>query len=466
MLIQDVTAFLRRHGIEADGNQIVVGVSGGVDSVVLLDLLSQIGFTPSVVHVNFGLRGEASDGDEQFVKALCAERHYALVVKHVDVRSLSAGSRKSLQELAREVRYREFERVASAAGIGFIATAHHREDQAETVLMNLMRGAGPDGISGIPAVRPVRPGSKTLVVRPLLFSSRQLIVAHAKSRGLSWRDDASNQDVRYRRNLVRHTLLPVIEESFGEGAIEAIVRSAANISDVLGTGSQPEVDRTVIVDQEQVRLPIVELEAVPSSQRGRLILEILKRFFPTTPRTSDVVGAIRQLANLQTGRTWQHPTLVVARDRDHLVFRRAVHHPEAAEAEPVVLEIGRPVAIPGGILRADALAGIPEYLNPETRLITFIDADRAGRGLLVDVWRAGDKVKILGSRSTKKVSDALTEARVPTTERHNARVVRSGDAIAWIVGVRAGGDFVVTDQTKKVIMLTVVPTRTGIYFRS
>ncbi len=465
MLKQNVISFLDRHGIEADGKPIVVGVSGGVDSVVLLDILSDIGFQPTVVHVNFGLRGKDSDGDERFVKALCAERQHPLAVKRVDLRSMFHGDRRSLQELAREMRYQEFERVASASDIGLIATAHHREDQAETVLMNLMRGAGPAGMSGIPAIRPARPGSDTFVVRPLLSSSRDLILDHARSQGLSWRDDASNDDLRYRRNLVRHRLLPVIEDNFGSGAIEAIVRSAANVSGTLGAGMYPDVDRTVVVDQGQVRLPIVEFEAVPSESRGLLILEVLKRFFPTTPRTSDTVRAICGLATLQTGRTWQHPTLVVARDRHELVFRKP--EPEHAEAaKPLVLHVGRSLAIPGGIIRADLLARIPEDLNPNTRLISFIDADRAGRELLVDVWRSGDRVKILGSSTTKKVSDALTEARVPTTERQNARVVRSDESIVWIVGVRAGGEFAVTSRTEHVIMLSVVPTRAGIYFRS
>ncbi len=466
MLKEHVTAFLSRHGIGEARCAIIVGVSGGIDSVVLLDVLDQLDFKPTVVHVNFGLRGADSDGDEAFVRNLCTDREYPVVVKRVDLQSLFEADGHSLQELAREVRYREFDRVASSSGVNLIATAHHREDQAETVLMNLMRGAGPDGISGIPAVRPIQRGSDTKVVRPLLTCSRASILEYAQSRGLTWRDDASNQDLRYRRNQVRHKLLPVIVDDFGTAAVDGIIRSAANVADALGTGGQLEVDRSVIVDREQVRLPLAELEATEWGYGGRLVLEILKRFFPATPRTSDSVNAILELATLQTGKSWRHPTLIAARDRDHLVFRRVTPKEDVEETGPLSLRVGRPIAIPGGILRADVLRKVPKQLDPETHLITFVDADRLGPKLVVDTWRAGDSVQIRGSTSRKKVSDVLTEALVPTLERQNARVVRNGTAIAWIVGVRPGGEFAVTSQTKTVIMLSVVPTEVGIYFRS
>ena len=197
-----IDAFLRRHALLETGEPVVTGLSGGVDSIVLTSVLAALGVPVRAVHVNYRLRGDASDEDEAFVRTWCGERGIDLIVRSFDGEWPSGAS---VQQAARDFRYAVFEEEALAIPCGKVAVGHHRDDQAETVLLNLFRGSGPEGLAGMPVRREISPGSSVQVVRPLLAERRRDIEAYARAQGLTWREDASNTTPKYRRGALRGT---------------------------------------------------------------------------------------------------------------------------------------------------------------------------------------------------------------------------------------------------------------------
>ena len=466
MLHDRVVRYLEDNGIRLRGERVIAGVSGGVDSVVLLDVLQHIGAKPTAVHVNYGLRGRDSDADEMVVRRLCDRLSVELEVTRADPTELWPERSGSLQELAREIRYRQFRLCAEGRSAGWVATAHNKEDQAETVLMNLIRGAGPGGMAGIPACRPLGEKSRVRVVRPLLDVCRSDIVEYAASRGLEWREDVSNADPRFRRSTIRHRVLRVLIEEFGEQAVDGIVRSAHLTAAAAQSGRAPALADLLSVSEGVAELPIAVLEGMPIYLQGSLVLQTLHRFFPSVPRSKAVVDSILGLAGSQTGRAWDHPAMRVTRERDHLVFSPGSPAASPDVDRPVPIAAGQSVRIDGGILRAEYLSSVPADLDPGTPLIAFADSGRFVGSLTVDQWRPGDAIRLLGSGDTRKVSDILTDLKVPHLERRKVRVVRSGADVVWIVGLRLSADYAVTEDTRTVLMLSAVPKGPSLYFRS
>ncbi len=447
MLQRRLTEFVADRGLLAPGARVVVGVSGGVDSVVLLHLLRGAGFAPVAAHVNYGLRGEASEADEALVRRLCHRWDVPLRVRRAEVRgSVQTGS---VQAAAREARYGFF--GEAAVGAAAVATGHHRDDQAETVLLNLFRGAGARGLAGIPVRRPLAPGSPVEVVRPLLWASRAEIEAYARARALPWREDASNASPSYRRNAVRHEVLPLLEQHF-PGAGARIAGAAERLREALDHGAAlvpGGLFDSVAGGGDALRLGV--LTAQPEPVRRALLLEALRRWAPEAPRSSATVRELESLLPAQPGRRIDWPGVTVWRDRDRLVFEAApVAEPGAVEVQP-----GRTVT-PFGTLRAEPLDAVPPGFDasPDGEIA---DAGRLRFPLVLRPWRAGDAFQPFGMDGHKLVSDLLTERRVPSHQRARQLVLCSGDAVVWVVGHRLGAAVAVGPETRRVVRLTWAP---------
>ncbi|MDX1430187.1 MAG: tRNA lysidine(34) synthetase TilS, partial [Rhodothermales bacterium] len=253
---------------------------------------------------------------------------------------------------------------------------------------------------------------------------------------------------------------------FGQQALDGLTRSAAHAAAMIGVEPSIPLDELVRVRGDRIELDLAELEHMPGDAVGRLLLRLLRKYFPAVPRTTDTVDAIRALATLQTGRQWVHPRLRVIRDRTKLVFDSAPEVSSGDDNYPQLLGPGLPVVIPGGIIRADILKEVPARLDPGTVLVTFADRRSLSDDLSVDVWRSGDSIEVFGSSGSKKVSDLLTDNKIPHVERQNVRVVRSRGEIVWVVGICRSAQAVVSTATTEAVMLSVMPTDHGIYFRS
>jgi tRNA(Ile)-lysidine synthase len=412
---------------------LLVAVSGGLDSVTLTHCLSEAGFSVVIGHVHHGLR-ESADRDEALTRDLAIE----LGCRFESVRlHLEKKPGKSLQEEAREARYAALGRMADQVGATGLVTAHHADDQAETVLINLARGAGPRGLGGMAAVSPV-PGRPDLTLyRPLLERTREEIEGLAQSRGFRWHEDPSNRDVSYRRNAIRTTLLPVLHEIFGRGASRAIARSARLLRDYENTELAPMSEKllesarqpleTTFLRTDGFMLLEQELTQLEPVWRNRLLLESLNESGLEAPRDEQTANTISALLESQPGRHVAFSNGAVWREREGLAFVRAGD--SALQSEPRSVLPGEE-GLPYGRLTFRSQSA-SYYYPPETWCVTV----PATAPCVIRRWKDGDKISL--NQGTAKVKDLLTEARVPSHVRADYPVVEQHGAVVWVPYIRA-----------------------------
>jgi tRNA(Ile)-lysidine synthase len=460
-LKDDVRSAAKQHGLWPDTGPVVIGVSGGVDSMVLLHLLHDLLSDQHrliAVHVNYGLR-EGAEADEALVRAACRALRppVDLHVFDVDMRDVPAGT--SLQEAARDVRYQRFHEVAQTHGASAVCVAHHRNDQTETVLLRLFRGAGPTALAGMPWRRPLRSSSTVDLVRPLLGTSREEVHAYAERCGIPWREDPTNTRGPYARTTLRTDILPAIEDAF-PGASGRIAHAA----DLLRTVS----DATLMPERRRWTEQIVETQAdtsllresamrrAPDVWTDRVTLDALRRTIPDAPQTSAIAARLRELLEARVGARVELGSGIAWRERDgiRLVAERTVPVP------PIKLTPDQSCATPHGTIAMETMDVGPgcaeNWIDDGTGCAT-LDADRLGTDLVVRSWQDGDRMQPLGMEGTKTVADVLTDAQVAPHQRARTLVVAMPEHIAWIVGHRIDHRLRIRADTQRVARLTVAP---------
>lgn len=449
-LADRVRRFCEAHTLRGPG---VVGVSGGRDSVALLHACVAGGLDVRAAHVHYGLRGEASDADEALVRHLAGKLGVAVAVHRVPPAERPA---RSVQAWARRVRYAFFDAQARAVGAAWVAVAHHRDDQVETVLLQTLRGAGPLGQAGMWPVRALAPGSPVRLVRPLLGAPRAEIDAYAAAHALPFHDDASNAHPGYRRARVRHGLLPLLGEALGTADLAAVLAAEAEARqhDLKSLNAEREVWQARafgegIVDAEALR-------AAPEAWRGRLLLDALERFLAGAPRSRAVAAQLARLIEAQTGRHVDFAAGRVWRTRAGLRF---VPHADGQAPPAGTLAPGSALHLAGGHLTASAPAAPPADLHGPPG-VCWVDADAVAWPLAVRPWQAGDRIAPFGFGGTKNVSDVLTDARWPAEQRGTALVVCAGAAVLWVPGVRRSRHAPVTPATRRAVRLAWAEAQT------
>lgn len=446
-------SFLRRirqlaaeDNLVKEGDRLLVGVSGGVDSMVLLHAMLQIGAACEALHVNYGLRGDESDGDEAFVKRTCSDLGVPFVAVRPDTGWHAAGS--SLQESARTFRYTAFALEAANRGIRKVALAHHADDQAETVLLRMMRGAGPAGVVAMRHRRPIERGSKIEVIRPFLDVSRTDIVAWADAQEIAFRSDRSNEDETFDRVRLRKRIMPVLREAFGDAAVTNIARTARQSQGAFDAVILPALD--AILASEEHALSINALEVLDPSWRKLVLLDAARRWLPGVADRASVATRIDDLLLSQSGRRVDVKGGTIWRDRDTLVFETSSKQDEVADT---IVKEGERVLIADGVFQMTRVdrADLSDRGNPYSECVSVSVFDEP---LTIGPWRVGDRFVPLGMTGSKKVSDVLTDARVPSQHRKGALVLRSGDRIVWVVGHRIADCFKLSTPADEAVVLT------------
>lgn len=425
------------------GAKVAVAVSGGVDSTVLLRSLHQLGREVVALHVDHGLRADA-EADAVFVLELAD----ALEVPAERLRvRVGAGNR---QHEARMARYAALADAAQRHGCSAVATGHTATDQAETVLMHLIRGSGLRGLAGMTARRPLR--GRVEVVRPLLWATREEVEAEADRQGWSWSEDPSNAADAYQRNRIRHHVLPLLEEEGGPEVAKRIAASAAAARAALP-------DLAHYGDPMDQSLDLDRLRAVPEPWRAAIWAEALAAWAPEVPRNHDVLRQLEALLEAQPGRRVPLDRLVAWRDRD------AVRFVAPAPGVETAVEIGQPVRTPFGSLhlrmltlgRSDGAVPVERRSAQDGPNAVMLDWSALGGNLTLRTWRSGDRIEPRGLRGSKLVSDVLTDRRVPPSQRDRQLVLCADDRIAWVVGHRGAAWAEATDQTRRVVWATYEP---------
>jgi tRNA(Ile)-lysidine synthase len=455
---EDIRRFVADNDLLLPPRRAVVGVSGGVDSVVLCKLLLRLGVDIHAVHVNYQLRGGSSDEDETFVRAMCDSAEVPLTVFRRPIAASVRESGASMQAEARRVRYELFERVAASREISRVALGHQKDDQIETVLLQLIRGTGLRGLAGMPIRRPITRGGTLEIVRPLLWARRSEIESFALDQGWDWREDRSNRSKKYLRTALRRDVIPPLEKHAGPSAVENIARTSQLMREYWEQEWHPrleaDLERCVEVTSDNtVMVSIAPLEEASRIWCQEILLEIVRRYMPETPVSEAIGEELADLLHAQVGRRKSYATHTVWRERGRLTI---VPRNRGDVTIDQTLVPGDTVMLPGGRqLRAERLPEVPEDPESLDAGTALLDADALHLPLRVRLWREGDRFRPLGMDGHKNVSDLLTEAKVPPHERNQVCVVTSNDTVVWIVGYRMAHEVRLRPETERVLQLTV-----------
>jgi tRNA(Ile)-lysidine synthase len=439
----------------APGGRVLVALSGGPDSVALLHLLRELEargelIVAGVAHLNHGLRGAAADADERFCRELAAELGLAAEIGRENVGAIARAGHRSIEDAARAARYAFLEAAADRLKADAIAVGHSLDDQAETFLLRLLRGAGPRGLAGI---RP-RAGR---VIRPLLEISRQQLRDYATERRLAFREDETNADVTIPRNRIRHDLIPILTR-FSPAVVEVLAREAEiarQDEDFLSRAAIDLASTVVLVTKRGIEVDAAGVRAMHPALASRVVRGALDRAAPGQFIGHDHIRAVLALAVAAEGASVSVPGTTVRREGQRLVFAGS----DAASIEPFANSFHVPLSIPGEV----ALPGwtVSAHAGGGKDAVEFSSAAVAVKGaglklpLAVRNRRPGDRFRPLGMGGRRrKLQDFLVDRKVSRIERDTLPlVVDSDDRIVWVVGLSVAEDFRVTAPSQGVIFL-------------
>jgi tRNA(Ile)-lysidine synthase len=464
-LFQAFNDFVAKERLISPGDRLLLAVSGGLDSVVLCELMHRLRLRQasgdrgaaldfSNVHCNFQLRGAESERDEVFVRQLGERYGRQVLIERFDTNAYAASRKVSIQVAARELRYRWFHQIIDSwAQPACIMTAHHLDDNIETLLMNFFKGTG---IAGLRAMLP-RQGK---IVRPLLFATRAVLQQYAVDQGIEWVEDSSNLSDKYTRNFFRHQVIPLVQQAY------PAVRH--NLADNIGRFREIEMIYQQSVEQQkkklleykgnEVHIPVLKLRR--SEPLTTLVYEIIAPFGFTPQQAPEVIG----LLDSPSGKYMHSATHRILRHRNWLIVsprstaEEAIFVIESDEAEVVYEQ---------GVLRLEQLrsADVPEEIRqpspPDARSrgrlpqesVAWLDAADIEFPLLLRKWRPGDYFYPLGMRKKKKLARFFIDNKLSLAEKEKIWVVEMNKKIIWIVGWRIDDRFRLTSNTRQVLKI-------------
>jgi tRNA(Ile)-lysidine synthase len=439
-LALQVQHYIAAHHLLQPGGRLLLAISGGPDSVALLHLLLELGYEPALAHVNFKLRGADADADEAFVRTLAKQHNLAAHFRSVDTQHYAHAHAQSIQTAARNLRYAFFDELVRSEAFAAVATAHHQNDQAETVLYNLLRGKSFNVLSGIPLQRGV-------YVRPLLGIAKQALLAYLHDRNLPYREDASNAESKYDRNQLRLHVLPAMAAVAGDPGAQLAERTQ------LYHWQQQLLHETLDAlagvyiktgNNESVFHAADMLQHTPRYQVQLLLYYYLCEKLGLAHH--DVLHSM-SLLDAQTGRQVQTERYRLVQDRGTIVIspRKAGTTPPHS---PIVLQQTGSFFYNGIAITVGLHAGpLPDAISGN---VIYFAADALRGPLQVRPWQPGDAMVPLGLRGSKKVSDVLTDAKFPTTQRAQVFVLADDDGVVYVQGYRIAERVKVTTITSKI----------------
>ncbi len=461
--IEQVKNNILEHNLLETGNKIIVGVSGGADSVcllkVFLELENEFDLKLFVVHVNHGLRGHEADYDQSHVIELCKNWGIPIKVCFVDIKALSKKLGISEEEAGREARYKIFEKALKNTGSDYIAVAHNRDDQAETVMLNILRGAGLDGLCGMSMIQ-------GKVIRPLLNISRSQILKYLEDKNINYCTDSSNISSKYTRNRVRNELFPEIKKLFEVDPVNQFYRLSTLISEdrnFIEQESKRAYNAVVLTENDNVELSAAGLRTLSNAIAKRIIRLAWERINNSRKNLESVhVDQIITLCkNNRTGKKVELKNgIEVILSYDRLIFQKAGKRYD----KPYLYHFEREGFIQINELNATleakafrdgnlAQLGDFDYIN-ETSLIQFFDLDKLDGEIVVRSRLEGDRIRPYRSKGEKKLKEFFIDRKVPNEKRCIMPLVAQGNKIIWVVGMRTSEDYRARNDTKNVLMLS------------
>lgn len=431
-----VRKFIQEKKLANNNTRILVGVSGGADSMALLHILNKLGYECTAVHCNFHLRGGESDRDFYFVKTFCSENNINFESADFDTFQYMKDNSLSLEMAARELRYDWFEKIRNKIKAEKIAIAHHKDDSVETVLINLIRGTGIRGLTGIPV-------SNGQIIRPLLCLYRDEILDYLKINNLNFVEDSTNNENIYLRNKIRLDIIPQLK-SLNPSVIQSISRTSENLLPVESIYNS-FIDKAAqhVFFDNRINIDLLLNEELPET----ILFEILYKY----EFTPDTIRNIYASAFEQSGKIFYSEQYRLIKDRKYFIIEKLnikdkqvyfINEQDDSIENPITINIER--------IKYD-----PDFVLEKNKSIIYIDQDKVVYPLTIRRWKQGDKFIPFGMKGCKKISDYFSDKKFSISDKENTWLLCSSDKIIWIIGERADNRFRITDKTKQIIKISI-----------
>jgi tRNA(Ile)-lysidine synthase len=426
-------------------NKFILAVSGGVDSVVLVDLFAKINLDFVIAHCNFKLRGDESERDENFVKALAVKHCKEFFVKHFDTKRYADENKISIQVAARDLRYKWFAELQSTVNSQrsmAIVTAHHQNDNIETVLINFFRGTGIQGLTGISAF-----DSERKIFRPLLPFKKEELLQYATDNSLTFVEDSSNATNKYTRNNFRNQIIPLVKQHF-PSTEENLLNNIQRLNEVelLYNESVEKYKKSLIVLKgEEMHISILKLKKVRALHT--IIWELIKSFNFSAQQVNEVI----KLLDSNNGSYIQSATHRIINNRNWIIITPL----KEDESQIFIIEKGdSKIEFGNNKVVIEQLQ--TSNFKPETSSdIATLDLDAVEFPLVLRKWKQGDYFYPLGMTKKQKLSKFFINQKLSLTQKENVWIIESNKKIVWVVGYRIDNRFKITERTKEIMKLSV-----------
>lgn len=441
-MLEKVREYIQKENLILHNTKVIVGLSGGMDSMVLLDILTLLGYSCLAAHCNFHLRGEESNRDEIFVKKWCKSIDIPFTSINFDTNQYASDLKISIEMAARELRYNWFETLRRHYQANCIAVAHHKDDSVETVLLNLIRGTGIKGLTGISP-------KNGYVVRPLLCISRSEIEKYILERDIPYVTDSTNSEDLYLRNSIRLNVIPLLE-TLNPSVKDTIYRTSKNVTEAEKVYSE-SIQKTIKKVFNNNKIDINELRQTASPRS--VLFEILTPYNFTPSTIEDISESIDSISGKiffsDSNSNFEKKKYRLIKDRNSFlldVVNDIYNENEMYLIEEGTSEINFPVSIK-----------IREISSPTDIIYNshflYIDADKIKYPLVLRKWRSGDWFIPFGMKGKKKLSDYFTDRKFSLKDKEDVWLLTYENDIVWIVGERNDNRFKITENTKKIIFI-------------
>ncbi len=440
-IVTKIESYIADNKLLSKQTKIIVGVSGGADSVALLLLLQQLEYTCVAAHCNFHLRGQESNRDQKFVENLCEQRHVYLKTISFDTKRYASEKKISIEMAARDLRYNWFESLRKEYQAEAICVAHHKNDSIETFLMNIIQGTG---IAGLTGIKP----KNGYIIRPFLCISRFDIEEFLQQKGVSFITDSTNKENEFTRNKIRNIIIPELEK-INPNFSKTITENIENLTEVSAIYEDFIEKKKNEIAYAKDNCFFVDLPKLRQEKRYKTILyEILKPFGFKPQQLNVIANNLDSIA----GKKYYSETHELLKDRDNLIITKAKEHfPDFFHISEKDSVLETPI-----FMHITKLKKENNFTIPKDTHIACLDGDKMTFPLILTKWKRGDSFFPLGMKNSKKVSDFFIDEKTNLIEKHNTWILKSDEKIAWIVGKRIDDRFKITEKTKNIILLEIM----------
>ncbi|NVO03684.1 MAG: tRNA lysidine(34) synthetase TilS [Bacteroidetes bacterium] len=446
-MLERFQQYIHSKDLFAKDEHVLLAVSGGIDSMVMVDLFKKSGYNFAIAHCNFKLRGEESDQDEILVRQIAENHGVEIFVKHFETGLFAEKEKVSIQMAARELRYKWFRELLGEENFDYIALAQHKDDAIETFFINLTRGTS---ISGLHGILP----KKNNVIRPLLFTSKKEISDFAKANNVKFREDQSNSSEKYVRNKIRHSILPIFKEinpSFLETMTENIEKIQF-VEKVYFQYIQEQKQKLLIHDGEKYSILIHDL--IRNINSSSFLFELLKDFNFNQSVVNDIFNSL----DSQSGKSFYSSTHLLIKDREKLLISKIEFENETdlkiekiyIERDCSKIEIGR------NCFKFEMVENNSDFIIDKISSKAFLDFDKLVFPLIIRKWQKGDSFFPFGMTQMKKLSDFFIDNKVSLKEKDEILILCSGENIVWVSSFRIDNRYRITNSTKKIYCIDLV----------